>query len=89
MTSFVTTVRLPAATRSASEADAQRLGLGLSEYLRKLAESRELELRNAEIRDQGRRLAERLKRSPSSAHDVEALGTPQTDLPAWDGPLPE
>lgn len=30
---------------------------GISEYLRKLAEAREIELRNAAIREQGRRLA--------------------------------
>lgn len=89
MASSVTTVRLSEATRSALEADAERLGLGLSEYLRKLAESREVELRNATIREQGRQLAERLKHSPTSTHDIEIFGTPQSDLPAWGEPLPQ
>jgi len=86
--SIITTIRLNPGTRRALEADARRLGLGLSEYLRKLAEAREIELRNAAIREQGRELAERLRRSPASALDAEGLGTPQTELPRWEGPLP-
>ncbi|MDQ2907844.1 MAG: hypothetical protein M3R44_00665 [Candidatus Eremiobacteraeota bacterium] len=89
MASTVTTVRLNPATRRALEADARRLGVGLSEYLRKLAESREIDLRNATIREQGRRLAERLRQSPAAATETDTLGTPQIDLPHWEGALPE
>lgn len=89
--SIVTTIRLKPETREALEEDAERLGVGFSEYLRGMAEGRALELKYAKIREQGRQFTERLRNSPEAMAEFELLTDrdPWEFLPPWEGPLPD
>lgn len=91
MTSIVTTVRLKPETREILEEDAKRLGIGFSEYLRAMAEARELELKHAKIRAEGHQFMERLRTSPEAMAEYEVFSSrdPWEFLPPWEGPLPE
>lgn len=81
MQSSVVSVRLGSRTRKVLSEAAKRRGLGISEYLRKLAEANELALLHQSARSQ-----EPLPVDSPSAFDQDPW---EGIVPPWDGPLPE
>jgi hypothetical protein len=90
--SDVIALRLLPETRQALTKDAERMNLGISEYLRKLAEARALEIEYAHVREEGRRYMQRLRESPEAMAEEDAwlrLGEETlAELGPWEGPLP-
>lgn len=74
-------IRLAAEDREVLEAAAKKRGLGLSAYVRELAERDARRHRHGEIRAQGEAVVEHLASHAGTRAEVAELGTPQTDLP--------
>lgn len=71
------TIRLDSEDRAVLEAVAREQGKGLSAFVRDLAEAEARRLRRAE----GERVLAPLAEHPEARSELEALGTPQSDLP--------
>lgn len=76
----VVTIRLGAETRRALMEEARRLGIPFRTLLRTIAEERALETRRREIRNQGKALVARVKRSRRQREFFEDWGTPATTV---------
>ncbi len=63
------------------EAAAEKRGMGLSAYVRELAERDARRRRYEEVRAQGEAVVEHLASHADARDEVAELGTPQTDLP--------
>ncbi len=75
------TIRLQEGDRTVLESAANASGKGLSTYVRELAEAQAAELRRASIRAEGERIVAHLDQDSGAAGEVDALGTPQFDVP--------
>jgi hypothetical protein len=75
------TIRLAAEDRAVLEAAAEKRGMGLSAYVRELAERDARRRRYEEVRAQGEAVVEHLASHADARDEVAELGTPQTDLP--------
>lgn len=76
----VVTIRLEPETRRALVEEARRLGIPFRTLLRTIAEERALEGRRQQIRDQGKALVERMKRSRRRREFFEDWGTPSARI---------
>lgn len=74
------TIRLGPETRQALVEEARRLGIPFRTLLRTIAEERALETRRSQIRDQGKALVERMKRSRRRREFFEDWGTPAASI---------
>ncbi|OMH27732.1 CopG family transcriptional regulator [Tersicoccus phoenicis] len=75
------TIRLNADDRAALEAAARGQGKGLSAFVREIAEAEARRVRRAAIRADGDRVVAHLAEHPDARNELDALGTPLTDLP--------
>jgi uncharacterized protein (DUF1778 family) len=75
------TIRLDSEDRAVLEAVAREQGKGLSAFVRDLAEAEARRLRRDSIRAEGERVLAHLAEHPEAQSELEALGTPQSDLP--------
>jgi hypothetical protein len=75
------TIRLAAEDRAVLEAAAEKRGMGLSAYVRELAERDARRRRYEEVRAQGEAVVEHLASHADARDEVAELGAPQTDLP--------
>jgi uncharacterized protein (DUF1778 family) len=75
------TIRLDSEDRAVLEAVAREQGKGLSAFVRDLAEGEARRLRRESIRAEGERVLAHLAGHPEAQSELEALGTPQSDLP--------
>jgi len=73
-------IRLEADVRVTLERDAKAHHVGLATYLRELAADRARDLRRAEIREQTRKVAKHIEKSPEARGFVERWGTPTSEL---------
>lgn len=80
------TIRLTRKDRAVLEEAASRQGVGLSAYIRDLAEAEARRQRRTAIRAEGERWLAGL--SPEARAELELLGTPQSEPPPF-GPSPE
>lgn len=76
------TIRLEPETRRVLTAEARRLGVPFRTLLRTIAEERAVATRSHQIREQGRALVKRLKRSKLGREFFEDWGTPAADIGA-------
>jgi uncharacterized protein (DUF1778 family) len=74
-------IRLDAEDRAALETAARARGKGLSAYVRELAEAEARHLRRAAIRADGEQVMAHLAEHPEAEGELEAYGTPLTELP--------
>ena len=75
------TIRLDAEDRAVLDAVAREQGKGLSAYIRELAEAEARRARRAAIRADGDRVVAHLAANADARAEIDAMGTPQTDLP--------
>ena len=75
------TIRLDNRDRKILEAEARRRSIGLSAFVRDIAEAEARLLERAAIRAQGERVVSYLATHPESQAETEAYGTPLSDAP--------
>ncbi len=75
------TIRLEDRDRETLEAAARAQGVGLSSFVRDLAEAEARRLRRAAIRAGGERVVSYLAAGAAAAAELEEYGTPVGDLP--------
>lgn len=75
------TIRLDADDRAVLEAAARRQGKGLSAFVREMAEAAARQVRREAIRADGDRVVAHLAEDSEARSELDALGTPLTDLP--------
>jgi uncharacterized protein (DUF1778 family) len=75
------TIRIDDRDREVLEAAARASGVGISTYLRELAQDRARSLRRAAIRSQGETVVSYLRLHPEAQGELESLGTPLGELP--------
>lgn len=75
------TIRLEDRDREVLEAAARRRGSGLSAFVRELAEAEAERLRKAAIRSEGERVLVHLAEHPEARAELDAYGTPPTEIP--------
>jgi uncharacterized protein (DUF1778 family) len=75
------TIRLDADDRAALATAARRQGMGLSAFVRELAEAEARRVRREAIRAEGDRVVAHLAAHPGAQAELEEIGTPLTDLP--------
>lgn len=76
----VISVRLDDDTQAALQDAAARSGVGLSTYLRRMAEAEARRVRRERIRDQSRAVARYVAQNPEAQTFYECWGTPTTAL---------
>jgi uncharacterized protein (DUF1778 family) len=75
------TIRLEQLDRDVLERAARERGLGLSGFVRSLAEAEAERLRREMIRTDGDRVVSYLLENPQARAELDAYGLPQTELP--------
>lgn len=75
------TIRLDAEDREVLEAVARGQGKGLSTFVREIAQAEARRVRRKTIRAEGDRVVAHLAQDAQARNELDALGTPQTDLP--------
>ncbi|TAM56381.1 CopG family transcriptional regulator [bacterium] len=75
------TVRLDERDREVLEAAARQRGMGLSAFVRGLAEAEARRLRRSAIRAQGEKVVSYLLEHPEAQAEVETYGRPIGELP--------
>jgi uncharacterized protein (DUF1778 family) len=70
------TIRLEQRDRETLEAAARHNGVGLSAFVRDIAEAEAQRLRNAEIRAEGEKVVSYLLHHPEARAEIELYGTP-------------
>jgi hypothetical protein len=75
------TIRLEERDRIVLEAAARRHGIGLSAFIRDLAEAEARRLTRESIRADGERVVAYLEQHPQAQAELELYGTPIGDLP--------
>ncbi|MGH9302258.1 MAG: DUF1778 domain-containing protein [Acidimicrobiales bacterium] len=73
------TIRLGADDRAALEKAAQRLGKGLSTFVRELAEAEARRVRREAIRADGDRVVDHLASHPESRSELDEISAPLSD----------
>lgn len=75
------TIRLDEDDRAVLTTAARQHGLGLSAFVRELAEARARQLRREAIRADGNRVTAHLAEHPDARRELDELGTPLADPP--------
>jgi len=75
------TIRLDADDRAALEAAARGQGMGLSAFIRELAEAEARRVRREAIRADGDRVVAHLAAHSEARAELDEIGAPLTDLP--------
>jgi uncharacterized protein (DUF1778 family) len=75
------TIRIDAEDRAILEAVARDRGMGLSAFVRDLAEAEARRLKRGAIRAEGDRVLAHLADHPESREELETFGSPISDLP--------
>ncbi len=75
------TIRLDDHDRKILEAEARRRSIGLSAFIRDLAEAEARHLARAAIRAEGERVTAYMAAHPQAQQEIDEYGTPASDLP--------
>jgi post-segregation antitoxin (ccd killing protein) len=75
------TIRLDSKDRATLEAVARERGVGLSAFVRDLAEAEARRLRRDAIRAEGRSVVAHLAQHPEARAELDELGAPISELP--------